>query len=219
MKKRILYIIISTCIFAVIGCHDKPSQPEQTNPPQETHDSTANNAALKQAIDTTNEAYDKELIDKLKNSETPPPRIVTSVEVLESDHISVTDVERAWLFQQPSFERCYGIAITQDESTKGEAVVSLKRDQGAAPPEMTSLTTDILQDGFEACLNAAPLRWRLPEGSSATLRIKFSSLPGLTAKDLAELVPDHRHTDPVPAQNQDNAPAPAPEENAVPSQE
>ena len=192
MTQKRFAFIISLFLIAVVGCQSKQPAVEQTSKSQ---DEIQTEEQLKKSMDSADAAYDQELVKKIQDSEKPPLRLQTFVSVTSREDISVEDVERGWMFQQPSFERCYGIAVTKDESAKGTAMVSLKRERGSSKVEMTELTTDIKVEGFEECLKSAPVRWRLSEGSSAKIKIRFETKPGITANDLAGFVPDHRHVD------------------------
>ena len=197
----------------ISGCHSKQednSNQTQANP-NHNQAELADQAALAKQIADTDAQYDKDLVQKIKNAETPPSIAQTSIEVINSDNISVTDVERAWLFQRASYLRCYELAITRDETAKGNVEVIVKREPGASAPTLVSLKSEIKTDQFEACIKEAPVRWRLPENASAEVRIQFSSHPGLTAKDLADQAASHRKNDPVPPIPNEEAALPTPQ--------
>ena len=205
-------LILSMAGIMISSCSSK----QEINPAQEQTESKQEQAeqkvALAKQIADTDTQYDKELVQKIKNADNPPPIVQTSIDVLNSEHISVTDVERAWLFQRSSYIRCYELAVTRDETAKGNVDVTVKREPGSSAPTLVSLKSEIQTDQFESCLKEAPVRWRLPENATVEVRIHFSSHPGLTAKELADQAASHRKNDPTPAVPAEDDVAPTPQQ-------
>lgn len=185
LLKWIIPIALCLC-----GCKHTPQKEAAESQPQPT--ASEMNQKL---IEEADELFDKELLEKMRKSDTAPPRVRSHVEVLDNKGISAVDAERSWMFRQAAMERCFSYALAVDENQKGSVTLAMERNAGESEVKLRELSSEIPIEGFESCIRKAQKRWRLPEGASITIKIIFSTLPPLTAEDLDALVPDHRKHD------------------------
>ena len=198
---RAIHLMIGMAVAGFLcGCQQAPKQEAPVTPENSAPSASERNKGLAQDAD---DLFDEALLEKMRKSSNPPARVQTNVEILENEKISVVDAERACVYRLPATERCFNYAMAADDIQKGEVTLELKRDVGAAEAVLVDMSTDIQTAKFDGCIRKAQERWRLPEGSRLKIRVKFSTLPPLTAQDLEALVPDHRHND-EPADGHDH---------------
>ena len=188
---RTISLMIGMAVAGIFcGCQQAPKQEPPAAEVKNTPSADEMNKALVREAD---DLFDEALLNKLRQESKPPARVRSHVEILENEKISMADAERAWMYRQAATERCFNYAMAVDDIQSGNVTLTLKRDAGAPESELVDMSTDIQTVKFDGCIRKAQERWRLPEGARLKILVKFSTLPPLTAEDLENLVPNHRH--------------------------